>query len=108
MPLHIITRDKNFLSKNDENVGMKKAQKQDIIQNGTIFVILYPFLHVHSTQYYSYIIDHSNTSWEVKTLDVLTKKVVGVNTLASLPYYNLPAQILILKKHHPSIILLGQ
>ena len=32
---------------------MKKAQKQDIIQNGRIFGILYPFLH--STQYYSHI-----------------------------------------------------
>ena len=46
------TRDKYFLSKNDEDIGMKKAQKQDIIQG-----ILYPFLH--STQYYSHIIDHS-------------------------------------------------
>ena len=34
---------------------MKKAQKQDIIQNGRIFVILYPFLH--STQYCNHIMD---------------------------------------------------
>ena len=36
---------------------MKKAQKQDTIQNERIFGILYPFLH--STQYYSHIIHHS-------------------------------------------------
>ena len=46
----LATRNKN------EDVGIKKAQKQDIIQNGRIFVILYPFLY--STQYYSHIIDH--------------------------------------------------
>ena len=32
-----------------------KAQKQDIIQNGKIFGILYPFLY--STQYCSHIMD---------------------------------------------------
>ena len=46
------TRDKN---KNDRDVGMKKAQKQDIIQNGTIFGILYPFLHSTQYNYYSQI-----------------------------------------------------
>ena len=51
----ITTRNKNFSPENDEDVGMKKAQKQDIIQNGRIFGILYPFLH--STQYYSHIMD---------------------------------------------------
>ena len=35
------------LLKNDEDVGMKNAQKQDIIHNGRIHVFgfLYPFLH---------------------------------------------------------------
>ena len=33
----------------------EKAQKQDIIQNGRIFGIPYPFLH--STQYCSHIMD---------------------------------------------------
>ena len=32
------TRDKNFLPQNDRDVGMKKVQKQDIIQNGTIII----------------------------------------------------------------------
>ena len=39
------TRNKKFLLKNDEDVGMKKTQKQDIIHNGRIFGFLYPFLH---------------------------------------------------------------
>ena len=30
------TRNKHFLLKNDEDVGMKKAQKQDVIQDGRI------------------------------------------------------------------------
>ena len=30
---------------NDKDVGIKKAQKQDIIQNERIFGILYPFLY---------------------------------------------------------------
>ena len=42
-------KQKFSFQKNDEDVGMKKAQKQDIIQNGRIFGILYPFLH--STSY---------------------------------------------------------
>ena len=43
-----------------------------------------------------------------KQLCTANKNVVVVNTLAPLPYYNLPAQIFILEKHHPSITLLGQ
>ena len=35
------TRGKNFVPKNDRDVGMKKAQKQNVIQNGAIFGILY-------------------------------------------------------------------
>ena len=38
-------RGKNFLPKSDMDMGMKKAQKQDVIQNGTIIRILHPFLH---------------------------------------------------------------
>ena len=44
----------SLMQEYDEDVGMKKAQKQDI-HNGRIFEFLYPFLH--STQYYSHIID---------------------------------------------------
>ena len=44
-----LTQKTNFLPENVRDVGMKKAQKQDIIQNEAIFGILYPFLH--STQY---------------------------------------------------------
>ena len=53
LPIHY--KKQKFSFKNDEAVGMKKTQKQEIIQNGS--GILYPFLH--STQYYSHIItDH--------------------------------------------------
>ena len=38
---------------NDRDVGMKKAQKQDVIQNGTIFGILCPFLHSANHDLYS-------------------------------------------------------
>ena len=44
-------KKQKFSFKNDRDVGMKKAQKQDVIQNGTV-IIIYPFLH--STQYYSH------------------------------------------------------
>ena len=47
-----LDKKQTFSFKNDEDVGMKKAQKQYIIQNGRIVGIVYPFLH--STQYYSH------------------------------------------------------
>ena len=46
---HKNDRSKRQKFENIRDVGMKKAQKHDIIQNGTVFGILYPFLH--STQY---------------------------------------------------------
>ena len=53
-PKYNMTRE-NFLQKMTGIQEWKKAQKQDVIQNGTMIGILYPFLH--STQYiYSQII----------------------------------------------------